>query len=168
MNRLISIRQWENYELFEYKPTLFHPFYNDMEPLTIQRRVRFLIEFFRGYKCYYLSADRIIVAYSVVSPGGGRYSFASNEDIVVGPYFVAPEYRGNHYSELLVREILNLDSLKYNAAYDWVRKNNIASMKTSNRIGFTIVGTASLQGPFRRIVMSQGDNGSINILKYSK
>ena len=168
MNQLELIKDWDSFQIYEYKPSLNHLFYNNMEPLTVQRRVRFIIELIRGYKVYYLYKDKQVVAYSVVSPGGGRYSFAGKKDIVVGPYYVSPECRGNHYSEILVRQILNLDNIDYEYAYDWVRKNNTASMITSERIGFTVIGTANLKGITRRIVPCTGNEGSINILKYSK
>ena len=120
--------------IYEYKPTLLHPFLYNMEPLSLQRRVRFFLEWLKGYKVFYLVVNEEIVAYSVVSRGGGRYGFASRKDIVVGPYFVKEEHRGNRFSEVLVSGLLHNDNIDYDYAYDWIRYDNVPSIKCAERV----------------------------------
>lgn len=152
------------FTVYEFTPSLFKLFYNDMEHITFQRKIRFVIEYFRGYKVYYLEKDGVFVAYSVVSKGGGRYVFASEEDIVVGPYFVDIRYRGKGYSKILVEVLLHLCKYKY--AYDWINKDNIPSLRCSKSNGFKIINTANIIKPFRKIVVCNDDSGEYYILKY--
>lgn len=154
--------------IYEYKPTLFRPFLYNFEPLTLQRRVRFLKEYLKGYRVYYLVVNDEIVAYSVISRGGGRYHFAEKEDIVVGPYFVLPEHRGNHYSETLVGEILQLKSITWRDAYDWIRYDNIPSIKCAEKVGFVKVDTMDMVGPFRKLRLCRDHVGDYWLFKYKK
>lgn len=156
------------YKIYAYKPSLFRMFYRNYEKQTPQRFIRFLFELHKGYTVYYLEKDENIVAYSVVSKGGGRYHFAENSDIVVGPYFVLEEYRGNHYSEILVSEILNHIETDYRYAFDWVKKTNEPSLKCSDRVGFRIVNTADIIPPLRKIVVRNNDSGEYYILRMKK
>ena len=153
------------YKIYEYSPSVLRPFYKNYEKLTFQRRVRFLLERIKGYKVYYLEVNNEIVAYSVVSRGGGRYSFASPNDIVIGPYFVLEKFRGNHYSEMLVSELLGWEEIKYEYAYDWVKKDNVPSLRCSNRVGLFAVNTADVVGPFRKIQIRDDASGEYYILR---
>jgi L-amino acid N-acyltransferase YncA len=127
--------------------------------------VRFLFELIKGYKVYYLSIDKNIIGYCVISRGGGRYSFAKKEDIVVGPYFVIEKYRGNKYSEILVNELLRYNGIKYCAAYDWVRQTNIPSIKCAQRCGFEVECTADIVKPFRTFRLRKDDLGEYFIFR---
>lgn len=133
-----------------------------MEPLTLQRRLRFVLEWMKGYKVYYLVMNDEVVAYSVVSRGGGRYSFATKEDIVV------EEHRGNRYSEILVSELLHNEKIKYRYAWDWIRHDNIASLRCADRAGFVKVDTFNLSKPLRRIKMCKNEVGEFFLLKYQR
>jgi L-amino acid N-acyltransferase YncA len=152
--------------IYEYEPTFWKPFYRNYEPLTLQRRVRFLLEWLKGYKVYYLEKEGTIVAYSVVSRGGGRYGFATNKDIVVGPYFVKEEHRGKRYSEILVSELLYNEKIEYEYAYDWIRYDNIPSIKCAERAGFFKTDTMDMKRPFRRLEVCSDHIGDYFLFKY--
>lgn len=166
MKKLEMILKRNKYSIFKYKPNICNLFYNNMEKITVQRKIRFLMELIRGYEVYYLMIENELVAYSVVSKGGGRYSFATEKDIVVGPYFVDEKFRGKGYSEILIGEILAF--CKYENAYDWIKKDNLPSLKCSFKVGFVVVDTADILKPFRQIVRRDNGNGEYYILKYSK
>ena len=161
----ISRNTQGGYRIYEFIPSITRLFYKNMEDISFQRRIRFALELIKGYKVYYLEIRGKIVGYCVISIGGGRYSFAGKSDIVVGPYYVEKEERGNHYSELLVSELLMYDNIHYNDAYDWIKKTNIPSLKCSEAVGFEIVGTADIVKPFRRIAARNDDSGEYYILK---
>ena len=115
---------------------------------------------------YYLEKEAVIVAYSVVSRGGGRYGFATRKDIVVGPYFVKEEHRGKKYSEILVSELLQNDKIVYDYAYDWIRYDNIPSIKCTERVGFVKIGTLEMKPPFRRLKVCTDHLGDYYLFKY--
>lgn len=60
-----------------------------------------------GYKVYYLVIDGHIVGYSVVTPGGRRLKMSTKDDIVIGPYYIAPKYRGRGYATKMIQMTLN-------------------------------------------------------------
>lgn len=167
-NRLSLVLQTERYTIYKYQPSPKKLFYKNLEPLTLKKWIRFQLELRKGYFVYYLSVSGQLVGSCVVSKGGGRYSFADKKDIVVGPLFVLEKYRGNKYSELLIGELLHCDSIKFDYAYEWIRKDNIPSLRCCSNAGFEIVGSADLSKVFRRICVRNNMEGKYYILKYSK
>lgn len=129
-----------------------------MEPLTLQKRIRFLIEYIKGYSVYYIKDGDNFAGYCTVSRGGVRYSFAKYDDIVVGPYFVAPEYRGKKLSEIMVGTIINELETEYKYVYEWIRNDNVPSIKCAEKLGLEKIKTVKLTRFLRRIVESETGN----------
>ena len=44
----------EEFQILKYKPSLMQLFYIDMEPMTLKRRIRFMVDYIYGYSVYYL------------------------------------------------------------------------------------------------------------------
>lgn len=157
------------YQLFEYLPSALHPLAIPFEKLTKIRRLRFLYEYIhkRHYKVYYLAIYQEFVGYCVVSPGGRRLWVSKKNDIVLGPYFVLPQYRGNGYAKILVSMTLMHCSYDYKVAYDWIHYSNYASIKTSEACGFQFEGSRlNIVGLTRRILPKE--NGEYSIFIYKK
>ena len=172
MNRYQSLTQFsettEGGIIYEYKPSTLKPFWRNYEPLTLQRRLRFLMELVKGYRVYYLEKEGEIVAYSVISKGGGRYGFATKDDIVVGPYFVLENYRGKHYSEELVRALLQSEKISYKVAFDWIRYDNEPSIRCAERCGFVKTDTMEMKKPFRQLKICIDHVGDIYLFRYRR
>ena len=101
-----KIYQINDLEWYRYEPSIFHPFYIEMEPTTIMRRIRFLIDYCYGYAVYYLKKGSEWIGYCTITNGKNpRFWFATDSDIVIGPYFIDEQFRGNGYSEIMVREV---------------------------------------------------------------
>lgn len=156
------------FSLYEYRPTVFRPLLVQFEPLRMIRRLRFLKEMLSGgYRVYYLVESDMLVGHCVLAPGGRRLSISTKDDIVVGPYFVAPEHRGKGYAKVLVRMTLQSCSYKYKNAFDWIHKDNYASIKTTEACGFVQEeNKLNVVGKTRKLVL--GDNGSYLIYKYTR
>ena len=154
--------------MYEYRPTVFRPLLVPFEPLMMIRRLRFLKEMLSGeYREYYLADGDMLVGYCVVAPGGRRLTISTKYDVVLGPYFVAPEHRGNGYAKVLVRMALQNCSYNYRNAYDWIHKENYASIKTTEACGFVQEGhKLNVVGRTRKLVLD--DNGSYLIYKYTR
>ena len=74
--KFVLVGKDNKYSLYEYKPTIMHPFAIDFEPMRIVRLFRFWVELLKGgYKVYYLADGETIVAHCVVTPGGRRLSY---------------------------------------------------------------------------------------------
>ena len=166
--RLTKVGVDGSYSLYEYKPTISKPLVVNFEMLRTICRLRFLYECLKGgYKVYYLSNGDTLVGHCVVNPGGRRLSISTKNDIVLGPYYISPEYRGCGYAKILVRMTLMYCTYKYQSAYDWIHDDNIASIKTSLACGFIQEGhKLNVVGITRKLVIN--DNGDNIIYRYSR
>lgn len=167
-DRLKVIQEESNYSLYEYVPTIYKPLAISFEKMRIARRLRFWYELLKGgYRVYYLAYNETFVGYCVVTPGGRRLSVSTKNDIVLGPYFVSPEFRGRGYAKVLVRMTLANCTYDYKFAFDWIHKDNNASIKTSEACGFVQEGhRLNVVGVMRKLVLT--DNGSNVIYKYTR
>lgn len=151
---------------YEYDPTPFSLLYCHFEKMTFPRRIRLLMEYFaKGkYKVFYLAVNGRLVGHCVVAYGNRRLKCSSEEDIVLGPYFVDPEYRGSGYAKDIVRMTLNHGGLEYRYAYDYINKTNVPSIKTTLFCGFEKCGELDIEGPLHKLVIKQ--DGEYNIYRY--
>ena len=152
--------------LYIYYPTPFSPLYCHFEKMTLSRRVRLLIEYLsKGcYKVFYLVSGDELIGYCVVAPGNRRLKLSSEKDIVLGPYFIDPTFRGKGYAKTLIRLILKCGGLKYRYAYDYINKTNIPSIKATLACGFNKCGELDIVGFFHKLIESQ--DGEYNIYRY--
>ena len=167
--RLRMVYQNENYRLLEYRPTLCKPLLYLLEPLRLIRRVRLMWEVVRknSMRVYYLMVDDSVVGYCVVTPGGRRLKCSTEKDIVIGPYYIGESYRGFGYSKTLIQQTLSHCGYEYESAYDWIEKENIASIKATEACGFQRVGELNVVGFARRLKIVEKD-GKDWIYRYKK
>lgn len=167
-NRLRVVKEEGNYSLYEYIPKFSKPMAISFEKMRVVRCLRFWYEMLKGgYKVYYLADNDTIVGYCVVTPGGRRLSVSKKDDIVVGPYFISPQFRERGYAKALVRMTLNSCTYNYKFAFDWIHKDNYASIKTSEACGFVQEGhRLNVVGIMRKLVLD--DNGNNIIYKYTR
>lgn len=159
-----------NKAFYEYDPTPFALLYCDFEKMSFPRRIRLLMELFSkgGYKVYYLAVDGVLVGHCVAAYGNRRLKRSSEEDIVLGPYFIDPEHRGHGYAKDLVKMVLEKCTMKYRYAYDYINKNNVPSIKTSVFCGFKLCGELDIEGFLHNLVERPGGEYNIYIYDPSK
>lgn len=153
---MILIASEANVRLYEFKPNLFSLVPFQMEKLTFIRKLRFLYEFLcGGYKIYYLQIDSNFVGYCLVTPGGRRLKCSTTKDIVIGPYFISPEFRGKGYAKILIKMTFTFCTYRYNKIFCWIHKTNISSIKTVMACGMTTNGLRlNVVGKFRRLILN--------------
>lgn len=150
--KLEKVYEKNSYEFYKYSPSLLNPFYVNLEKLTFKRRIRLIIAFFAGYCVYYLAQDGKYIGYCLVQSGKDkRYKFATDKDIIVGPYYISDEYRGKKLSIELLNYVLKYSDLKYENAYDYIGKDNIPSIKASEAVGFEYMSDAKISKYLRRL-----------------
>lgn len=154
MKPMRCVYKKDDVELKEYIPTLFSPLHPRFEPMRLVRRIRFLGEYIRKekYLVYYLYISGEPVGYCVVTPGGRRLKCSTSSDVVIGPYYVDPAKRGKRYGELLIALTLAHCRYPYQYAYDWIEKENIPSIRASERCGFEKIGELNVVGISRKLV----------------
>lgn len=156
-------------ELYEYSPSVHNLFGMNFEKHSFLTKIRFLIELviWGGYKVYYLKQDGVYVASCIVSYGKNkRYFFAKTEDIIVGPYYVLPTYRGKGISEQILRLVLNYTSISYMSAWDYISNDNIPSIRASERVGFKKVMNIRISEISHR--MKQNESGEYAVYRFLK
>lgn len=164
--KLKKVYEKNSYEYYKYSPTLIKPFYVNLEKLTFKRRIRLIMAFFSGYSVYYLAHNGKYIGYCLVQSGKDiRYKFATDRDIIVGPYYIHEEYRGKKLSIDLLNYILKDSDLKFQYAYNYISKNNIPSIKASESVGFKYMSDAKISKYLRKIKLYKFD-GTYKIYKY--
>ena len=155
-----------NIVIFKYKPSLFRPFYINMEPLTFMMRIRFLLDWYYGYYVYYLCIDNEFIGYCAITSGRNpRYWFAERGDIIIGPYFICESCRGKGYSTLMVDMVINKIQTSWNNAYLYILNTNLASIGVVKHLEGTLLFHVR-NTFFRKLIKCEnGEYGVYKILK---
>lgn len=137
---LKTVYKFDDLQIRKYEPTAIKPFYIDMEPTTIMRRFRFLIDLRYGYAVYYLTKGKEFIGYCTITSGKNpRFWFAKDDDIIIGPYYVDEKYRGKGYSTKMVDAIINNCETKWKKAYVYILNSNIPSIKVTEKVGGKLI-----------------------------
>lgn len=108
---------------------------------------------------------RTEIGYCVVSQGGNpRYPFANKHDIIVGPLFISPEYRGHRLSIRLISKIVDEFEQSYSNAYAFIQKGNDISVKAFKRCGFQYYADARYS--LFRILKENNNTGDFALYRY--
>ncbi len=130
------VYEFDDLKVLKYQPTALKPFFIDMEPTTIMRRFRFLIDLRYGYSVYYLQKDDELIGYCTITDGKNpRFWFASENDIIIGPYYVDEKYRRNGYSTKLVDAVIHKCENDWSKAYVYILNSNIPSIRATEKVG---------------------------------
>lgn len=153
--RLDYISGNDVFDFYIYKPTFGKWLYKNYEHMRIQRWVRFLLEYVskQRYVVYYIAEKDTILGYCFLAPGGRRLKCSNEKDIVLGPYYILPEFRGNGYSVELIRAVVERLHLDYAYAYDYIAKDNIPSKKATEACGFLKCAELNIRGVLRKLVI---------------
>ena len=130
----------------EYKPTILRPFPIQMEPLTLFKRARFLIDRVFGYRVYYIRSCELgdnpnkYIGYCTVTSGKNpRFFFANKKDIVIGPYYVDEKSRGKGWATKLVETVITLCEKDWENAYVMIKNSNVSSIKVTEKLGGKLI-----------------------------
>lgn len=131
--------------------------------MSIIRRVRFVLEYLHKthYRVYYLVVAGEAVGYCVVAPGGRRLKCSTENDIVIGPYYIHPAYRGKGYAKELLRLTLRFCGFDYEYAYDWIAKNNELSIRTTLSCGFEKYMELDITRVMRKLIITNTGEHSV-------
>lgn len=165
--KLKYLKQIEGIDFYEYKTKLFDYFYVPMAyyEKLFSRKIRETLDYIRGgYRVIYMARYDKIVGYGIVTKGGGRNKFATNKDVVFNSLYISPDERGKGLGNVLVGAFLRELGIKYDKAYEYIRNDNIPSVKAAEKNGFVKVSCAKRQGVLQNIVAS--DEGVLGIYEY--
>lgn len=139
------IRKIGKFDYYEYTPRITRLFYKHNEKMTLVKRIRFMLDYIRGYKVFYIMQNGEMVGYCMVTRGGSyRLKFTDGKDIVLGPAFIAESNRGQGLNGIMCGNILNEFNLNYQYAYTYIRKTNMSSIKSFEKVGFVSLSSARM------------------------
>ncbi len=167
--KLVFIANQDEYNLFAYKPTLFHPVLIEYEKISLKIRLRYLRNYLRKgkYVIYYLEKDGKYLGMCAVTPGGTgiKIKCAEKQDIILGPYYIDKINRGYGYSKILISMVLKSHQ-QYRYAFDLIANSNKASQRASLACGFTVYQNIKIQGFFGKHYPSDKENSTHTIYRY--
>lgn len=168
MMKLNKISEAETFGLYEYLPSFFEPLLLDFERMRLTRRIRYLLMYLKKskYVVYYLCENDEAVAFCVVRSAEREIPGATDDDIILGPYYVEKSKRGKGYSKVLIREVLKYHPC-YKNAFDWILKSNIPSIKASESCGFSAISDVNITG-LLRIPTYVYEGGEYRMYKYER
>lgn len=143
-------RRYERHE-----PSPGHLFADVFEPLSLRKRIRYLLSWWHGSVVFYMKLSDETLAYCLLEPGGGRYPFLTKRDWVVSPYIVREDMRGLGIGTLLLQDIRShrlLDDRR--EVYAFVRKNNIPSLRAMDKAGWSVFAHARNAGLQRKYLLA--------------
>ena len=128
------------YDLYLYKASLFRlfPISGHTFKCSFRKIIRFVLMFFNGYRIYLMADKNKKVLASACFTNGKlkRYPFASEKDIILGPYFVIPEMRGFGLATLFLTFLLNKYEIPSGNLYGHVLADNYPSIRVLEKLGF--------------------------------
>lgn len=158
MSRFSFYKHFDEFDLWEFTPDLFHAFPFRMERISWSWRIRCVLEWRVGYRVYYAKEsgkDGNWIGYCVVSSGRNpRYPFSTGNDIIFGRYFIARPFRGKRLANPLLSHVLDDCGLRYDKAFAYLKTTNIVSRRAIASIGARPIAHFDLVGKFRRVRMS--------------
>lgn len=168
--RMKPMGKMEEFEIFKFTPgvfSLFGEFYP--EPISLRRIIRFAMALKCGYEIYYLVDGKKTVAYCTVQSGRSkRFDYSDEKDIIIGPYVVVEDYRGRAIASRLIKEILAMRKGTYKGAFAYIKKENIASIKTCEKIGFKYFSDALVTRIICNVRKTEKKDSSYLIMKYEE
>lgn len=145
--RCITPKDEKNgYALYSFKSTL-----NCLLPkclkgsFSIVERCFLLLRVIRGYQIYYYKDQEQVAAYCFLKRNYLRkYAFLKKNEVLINPYYVAPEYRGNGLGGDLLSAALSEIKDGKTAVWGIVLEDNLPSIKTLQKLGFSDCGCSKI------------------------
>lgn len=140
-----------------FRPSLFRLIPCNSGNLETERGVkaRFLYRMLVGYRIYLMRKDGEFLAYAMFQKGKiTRYPFVEKGALLMGPYYVPEQFRGNGYAGQLLEIAMN-NLQGYTAVYAWIAANNEPSRRALSKTGFSHIGWLNTDGIIKKPVQVQ-------------
>lgn len=135
----------EKYSLIRFKPDWTH-----ITPKGMKNSFGFIMWWLlslviwrqqgKNYEHYIVYAGERLIHYCIVLPKYYRYPFMGDNDIQIGPFWTAEEYRGQGICPFVIHEIVKRYKSRKKYAHIITRENNVESQRSIMKAGFDIYG----------------------------
>ena len=110
---------------------------------AISEKLRLALRSLRTYNIYYIADDGNAIGYCFIKKNYfNKYSFMDKNDVIINPYLVDSAYRGHHLGAQLIQYAMDDLINQYSKMWAVIEKDNIASIKTVESLGFSLIGYA--------------------------
>ena len=110
---------------------------------SISEKIRLALRSLRTYNVYYIIDDGKAIGYCFIKKNYlNKYSFMDRKDVIINPYLVDEAYRGQHLGEKMIQYAMDDMCSQYSTMWAVIEKDNIASIKTVEKLGFSFKGYA--------------------------
>ena len=135
--KLLDEMDGERYYVFTPSLRRVYPKSGNMRTINIKEYMLFLTRYIHGYKVYVLADTEDTVKGSIVFSNGGsfRYPFATKEDLIDGPSYTVPEFRGQGVAVRLGRAVMEKFERDYRVCYGTIANDNAASLARVRKNG---------------------------------
>lgn len=164
---LLKEENGERYYLFRPGLLRLYPSSGNMRKMNCKEILLHLIRLIHGYKIYILTDENNVVKGSILYSNGGsyRYPFATKDDLIDGPSYTVPEYRGQGVAVRIGNAAMNQFEQEYNVVYGTIDCQNEASIRRVKKNGFEII--CRLQADvFRRF--RKCEKGNLLLVAYKR
>ena len=161
-----------SYKLETFKPDWLHIMPKGMNVTLIgmYQSLVFIIWWFlylamwkrqdKSYEHYLVYDGERLIHYSVVLPRYYRYPFMGSNDIQIGPYWTAEEYRGQGICPFIIRKTLSDYQLRRGYAYVLISEDNLKSQRSAIRGGVDFYGYGiRTRGPLGKFLLDPDVKG---------
>ena len=139
-DRLLLLKEIDNEKYYLFKPRLMRlfPKSGDMKEMNLKEILLHLVRLVHGYKVYILTDENDQVKGSILFSKGGsfRYPFATEKDLIDGPSFTVPEFRGQGVAVRIGDAVMNEFETDYHVVFGTIREDNVPSLKRVKKNGF--------------------------------
>jgi RimJ/RimL family protein N-acetyltransferase len=143
-DRLVLLKESNDEKYYVFHPSVFklYPKSGDMREMNIKEIALHLVRLIHGYKIYILTDKNDVVKGSILFSNGGsyRYPFATKNDLIDGPSYTVPEFRGQGVAVRIGDAAMNEFEKNYGTVYGTIAETNIPSLKRVKKNGFEVVG----------------------------
>ena len=161
-DELHLIKQTNDENIYVFYPTLFRVFPKSGNTckITLKKYGRFLLLFmFSKFRVYILTTkDNIVKCTMGFSRGGSfRYPFSTKNDLIDGPSFTVPSFRGQGTAVRLADFVINEYEKDYKKVYGTIKNDNISSLKRAEKNGYVVVNHCRYNLLKRCVIDESGD-----------
>ena len=158
--KLLKVLDSERYYVFHPRLLRLYPISGDMRVMTLKEKMLHILRLIHGYRVYILTDMNDVVKGSILFSQGGsfRYPFATRRDLIDGPSFTVPDFRGQGVAVRLGDAIMNEFEKDYDIVYGTIKEDNIPSLKRVQKNGFVIEGKLRIDKLRRFQKSADGDH----------
>jgi len=129
-------------KLFVFRPCIFALIPKEFaDTFGLLDRIRLSVRVWRGYYLYCVVREHKLVGYTFLKRNYlHKYAFMRRGDLLINPYYVSENMRGQGISTDMLRTILQDHALPRNRIWALVKSDNGPSLTVLKKLGFRNVG----------------------------